>query len=468
MIQTGKAFIHDQFMLQNDTAAKLYHDYAKELPIIDYHCHVSPIEIAENRQYRNISEIWLHGDHYKWRAMRACGVDESFITGEASDKEKFLKWAETVPYTLGNPLYHWTHLELKRYFDIDELVNAESAEGIWEQTKEQLQSSTLSTRGIIKQSNVEIICTTDDPTDGLEAHQSIAQDRFETAVYPAFRPDKALMVGKSYFTDYISSLETTGGIKIDSLQKLLDVLEARAHFFHQQGCRLADHGIETIPFQQTNDRDGEAIFRKALAGEPISQKETEQYQTYVLLFLGKLYHSLGWTMQFHLGALRNTNSRMFKQLGADTGFDSIGDFSFAKSLTLFLNELDKTNELPQSILYTLNPNHNEVIASAIGSFQGDTPGKIQFGSGWWFNDTKQGMEKQLNDLANIGLLSQFVGMLTDSRSFLSYTRHEYFRRIMCNLIGSWVEAGEWPADEKWIGQLVQGICYRNAKRYFAF
>lgn len=276
------------------------------------------------------------------------------------------------------------------------------------------------------------------------------------------------MVGKSYFTDYISSLETTGGIKIDSLQKLLDVLEARAHFFHQQGCRLADHGIETIPFQQTNDRDGEAIFRKALAGEPISQKETEQYQTYVLLFLGKLYHSLGWTMQFHLGALRNTNSRMFKQLGADTGFDSIGDFSFAKSLTLFLNELDKTNELPQSILYTLNPNHNEVIASAIGSFQGDTPGKIQFGSGWWFNDTKQGMEKQLNDLANIGLLSQFVGMLTDSRSFLSYTRHEYFRRIMCNLIGSWVEAGEWPADEKWIGQLVQGICYRNAKRYFAF
>lgn len=468
MIQTGKTFIHDQFMLQNDTAAKLYHDYAKELPIIDYHCHVSPFEIAENRQYTNISEIWLHGDHYKWRAMRTCGVDEAFITGQASDKDKFIKWAETVPYTLGNPLYHWTHLELKRYFDIDELVNLDSAERIWEQTKDQLQSSTLSTRGIIKKSNVEVICTTDDPADGLEAHQSIAKDGFETAVYPAFRPDKALMIGTKDFKAYISRLETTSGKQIESLKELLDVLETRAHFFHQQGCRLADHGIETIPFQLASHNEIELIFTKALTGEAISEREAEQYQTYVLLFLGRLYHSLDWTMQLHLGALRNTNFRMFNQLGTDTGFDSISDFSFAKSLTMFLDELDKTEELPQSILYTLNPNHNEVIASAIGSFQSDKPGKIQFGSGWWYNDTKQGMEKQISDLANIGLLSQFVGMLTDSRSFLSYTRHEYFRRILCNLIGNWIEAGEWPTDEKWVGQLVQGISYQNAKKYFSF
>ncbi|MCZ1183347.1 glucuronate isomerase [Shouchella clausii] len=470
MISTGKAFIHENFMLQNKTAETLYHTYAKTLPIIDYHCHVPPQEIAENRQFNNISEIWLHGDHYKWRAMRAVGVEETFITGDGDDKEKFLKWAETVPYTMGNPLYHWTHLELKRYFGIDELLSSETAEAIWSATKEQLAAPERSVQGIIKESNVKVICTTDDPSDHLEAHQQIRKEgACQAAVYPAFRPDKALVASAPSFVPYLETLGAAAEVDISSLRSLLEALEKRATFFAEEGCVLSDHGLRTLPFVDTTEKEAEAAFQKALNQETLTPQEEEKYQTYVLLFLARLYNKLSWTMQFHLGALRNNNSRMVEQVGPDSGFDSMADDRFAESLNRFLNELERTNELPKTILYTLNPIYNEVIATTIGNFQGGgIPGKIQFGSGWWFNDTKDGMEKQMTDLANNGLLSLFVGMLTDSRSFLSYTRHEYFRRILCNRIGEWVERGEWPADEKWLGKVVEDISYYNAKRYFAF
>ncbi|WP_413376280.1 glucuronate isomerase [Alkalihalobacillus sp. 1P02AB] len=470
MITTNQSFIHDHFMLQSKAAEKLYHQFSKDLPIIDYHCHVSPFEIAENRRYENISELWLHGDHYKWRAMRTMGVDEAYITGDKSDKEKFLKWAEVVPYTIGNPLYHWTHLELKRYFNVDELLSPKTAERIWEQTNEILKSNTFSTQGIIKQSNVELICTTDDPIDTLEAHEAIQeQEVFATKVIPAFRPDKALFITSPTYLNYLEKLEHASEKPIQKLSDLLQVLEDRASYFHERGCRLSDHGIETLPYTPCTESEASTIFEKALNQETITVNEERQFQTFVLLFLGGIYHKLGWTLQFHLGALRNNNSRMFDKLGADTGYDSMGDFSMARDLNQFLNELDQKNQLPKTIIYTLNPIYNEVIATAIGNFQSSgTVGKIQFGSGWWFNDQKEGMEKQMRDLANIGLLSAFVGMLTDSRSFLSYTRHEYFRRILCNMIGKWVEDGEVPYDEEWLGQIVQNISYHNAKNYFQF
>ncbi|WP_054705905.1 glucuronate isomerase [Bacillus sp. JCM 19041] len=468
MISTGYTFISNQFMLHSKTAERLYHEFAKDMPIIDYHCHVSPQEIANNRSYENLTELWLHGDHYKWRAMRTMGVSEEYITGGKTDKEKFMKWAEVVPYTMGNPLYHWTHLELKRYFHIDDLLSPKTAEGIWEKTREQLKSKGLRTQGIISQSNVEVICTTDDPIDSLDAHATIANDdSFATNVYPAFRPDKSLFVRSPQYPSYIERLAEAAGTTINSCNDLVGALKNRAAYFHERGCRLSDHGLETLPFSSCTETEAEAIFAKARNGEDVTLGEERQFQTYVLLSLGRVYHSLGWTMQFHLGALRNNNSRMFDRLGLDTGFDSIGDFPVARDLNQFLNELDRNNELPKTILYTLNPIYNDVIASAIGNFQSsDAVGKIQFGSGWWYNDQKDGMEKQMKDLANIGLLSAFVGMLTDSRSFLSYTRHEYFRRILCNLIGSWVEAGELPPDEEWLGKLVQNICYHNAKQYF--
>ncbi|WP_059102568.1 glucuronate isomerase [Shouchella shacheensis] len=468
MNQLGKTFIHEDFLLHHEASRRLYHDYARDMPIIDYHCHVSPYEIANDRRYNNISEVWLHGDHYKWRAMRALGIDEAYITGEKSDQEKFIKWAAVVPYTIGNPLYDWTHLELKRYFDIDELLNEHTAEDIWHNVNERLQNSALSTRGIITQSNVEAICTTDDPVDSLSSHQALAKDStFQTAVYPAFRPDKALQPTSSDFGSYIQELALVSDQGIATYEQLLSALEKRATFFHETGCRLSDHGLETVPFQSCTKEGASVIFEKALKGEFVSPLEEEQYQTYTLHFLGEIYHQLDWTMQFHLGALRNNNRRMFDSVGSDTGFDSMGDLPIARSLNGFLNSLEQTNQLPKTIIYTVNPIYNEVIASAIGNFSSnEMPGKVQFGSGWWFNDQKDGMIKQMKDLANIGLLSVFVGMLTDSRSFMSYTRHEYFRRILCNLVGSWVEAGEAPADYEWLGKMVQNISYYNAERYF--
>ncbi|KMK74390.1 glucuronate isomerase [Alkalihalobacillus pseudalcaliphilus] len=470
MPKLGQSFIHEHFMLQSKTAEVLYHQYVKDLPIIDYHCHVSPYEIAENRSYSNIAEVWLHGDHYKWRALRAMGVSEEYITGSRSDKEKFLKWAEVVPHTMGNPLYHWTHLELKRYFGVDELLSPQTAEQIWVETEAKLATPSLRTQGIIAQSNVELICTTDDPSDRLEAHVAIEEDeQFLTKVLPTYRPDKAILLKSATYQDYLEKLGEVSGTSITSFKQLLAVLKDRALYFHEKGCRLSDHGIETIPFEHCSEKEAETIFQKALEKEDISFVEERQFQSYVLLYLGQIYHQLGWTMQLHLGALRNNNTRMFHILGPDTGYDSMGDFSMARDLNGFLNALDTSDQLPKTIIYTVNPIFNEVIASAIGNFQSEgVKGKVQFGSGWWFNDQKDGMEKQMKDLANIGLLSVFVGMLTDSRSFLSYTRHEYFRRILCNMIGKWVEDGEVPNDEKWLGQLVQNICYDNAKSYFGF
>ncbi|MCM2677176.1 glucuronate isomerase [Alkalicoccobacillus plakortidis] len=471
MITTGKAFIHDDFLLTNEPAKRLYHEYAKDQPILDYHCHVSPHEIAGDRRYNNIAEVWLHGDHYKWRGMRALGIDESYITGEKSDKDKFLKWASAVPHTIGNPLYHWTHLELKRYFGVDELLNEQSAERIWTQANERLQDADMSTRGIINQSNVNVICTTDDPIDSLESHKKLAAENgdFKTNVYPAFRPDKVLAVKTDTFIGYVEKLAAASDLDIRTYSDLLKALEKRADVFHEAGCRLSDHGIETIPFKEVTQAEAEAVFEKALNGSSITPEEELSYQAYTMQFLGRLYHKLDWTMQLHLGAARNNNTRMFNQLGADTGFDSMGDAPMAQSLNGFLNELERTDELPKSIIYTVNPIYNEVIASAIGNFQSSgARGKIQFGSGWWFNDQKDGMIKQLKDLSNIGLLSTFVGMLTDSRSFLSYTRHEYFRRVLCDLVGSWIAAGEAPDDYEWIGAMIENICYNNAERYFEF
>ncbi|TSB45415.1 glucuronate isomerase [Alkalicoccobacillus porphyridii] len=471
MLTTGKAFIHDDFLLTNAPAKRLYHEFAKDKPILDYHCHVSPHEIADDRRYNNISEVWLHGDHYKWRAMRALGIDEDYVTGNKSDKDKFLKWAEAVPHTMGNPLYHWTHLELKRYFGVDELLNQDSAERIWTEVNERLQDKEMSTRGIIEQSNVHVICTTDDPIDSLESHKKLAAEsgNFKTKVYPAFRPDKVLAITTEPFLSYIKKLSEASQVEITSYQQLLKALEERADFFHAAGCRLSDHGIDTVPYKQVTESEAANVFEKALNGSNITADEELSYQAYTMQFLGRLYHKHGWTMQLHLGAARNNNSRMFKQLGADTGFDSMGDAPIAESLNGFLNELEKTNELPKSIIYTVNPIYNEVIATAIGNFQSSgTKGKIQFGSGWWFNDQKDGMIKQLKDLSNIGLLSTFVGMLTDSRSFLSYTRHEYFRRVLCDLVGGWIEAGEAPEDYEWIGQMIENICYHNAEQYFEF
>ncbi|MFA9557834.1 glucuronate isomerase [Evansella sp. AB-rgal1] len=463
-----KSFIHDDFVLSNDAAKTLYHDYAKQMPIHDFHCHLSPKEIAENKSFANISEIWLHGDHYKWRAMRTLGVDENLITGTASDHEKFQQWAKTVPYTIGNPLYHWTHLELKRYFDVDELLNEDTSEDIWNHCNALLQKEDYTTQKIIAKSNVKYICTTDDPIDNLEYHKAIKENAaIETKVLPTFRPDKAVEIGRPEFASYVSQLGEAAGVEITNYANLLQAIEKRADFFHEVGCRVSDHGIQTLPFAECTQEEAAAIFERALNGQTVSPQEEEKYKTYTLVFLGKLYSSLGWVMQLHIGAIRNNNKRRFNELGPDTGFDSIHDFDLARSLNGFLNELDSTNELPKTIVYNLNPIHNHIIATAIGNFQASgARGKIQFGSGWWFLDQKEGMLAQMKDLASFGILSSFVGMLTDSRSFLSYTRHEYFRRILCDLIGSWVENGEAPRDYKLLGQIVQDICYNNPKNYF--
>jgi len=464
-------FLTEDFLLSNDFAKTLYHNYAKSLPIIDYHCHLSPQDIANDRQFDNLTKIWLDGDHYKWRAMRTLGIEEKYITGNASDEEKFKKWAFAVPYTLRNPLYHWTHLELRRYFGVNELLTPDSAQEIYTLGSAKLNDKSHHTRGLLTGMNVEVICTTDDPIDSLEHHQKIRRDNFSIKILPTFRPDKAYAIENSEtYTSYLKKLSQVSSIEITSFSKLISALENRINYFQANGCKLSDHGLEQVYYPEPGSSIHiEQLFTKISKNEKFDKEETQYFKYCVLIELGRLYHKNGWTQQFHLGALRNTNDRMLKTLGPDTGFDSIGDFSQSRNLSQFLNELDSTNQLTKTILYNLNPSDNEVMATMIGNYSdGSVKGKIQFGSSWWFLDQKDGMEKQINALSNMGLLSCFIGMLTDSRSFISYPRHEYFRRILCNLIGKDVQNGELPADEKWLGKIVTDICYRNAKSYFNF
>jgi glucuronate isomerase len=463
-----KPFMDDNFLLDNGTAQKLYHEYAKAMPIFDYHCHVSPKEIAENKRYTNITELWLSGDHYKWRALRINGIDEKYITGDASDKEKFLKWAETMPHCIGNPMYHWTHLELKRFFNIDKLLGPHTAEEIWHDCNVKLKTSPFTTRELINRSHVKALCTTDDPVDSLCYHKQIAEDNsFNVKVLPTFRPDKFINIEQATFLPWIKKLSETTKIAIKELPDFLNALKNRLNYFNSHGCRLSDHSLEPIVFEKSFGDEVNVIFKKALNHEPLTPIEINKFKTKLMLFLGENYSDLGWCMQLHLGATRNPNKKRHQQLGPDTGFDCIGNAPFSHALIAFLSALDYNQHLPKTILYTLNPIHEDLISSIVGSFQGDgIPGKIQFGSAWWFNDHKTGIIKQMTALGNMGLLSRFVGMLTDSRSFLSYTRHEYFRRILCNLIGTWVEKGEVPNDIPLLGEMVQNISYHNAIHYF--
>jgi glucuronate isomerase len=464
------SFLDDNFLLQTKTAQTLYHEHAKHMPIIDYHCHLNPEDIANNRKFNNLTQIWLEGDHYKWRAMRTNGIPEEFCTGAADDYAKFEKWAQTVPFTMRNPLYHWTHMELKRPFGIEKVLNPESARSIYDEATALLQTPEYSVRGILKKMNVVTICTTDDPIDSLEHHQKIAADDFGIKVLPTFRPDKAMAIEDAGYLTYLQKLEAASGLSISKYQDLLDALQQRHDFFHAQGGRLSDHGLETMYAEEYTEQEIAQIFEKALQKQALTQDEVLKFKSAMLVELALMDHAKGWTQQFHLGALRNNNTRMMRELGADTGFDSIGDFDVARPLSKFMDKLDNSNQLAKSILYNLNPSQNELYATMIGNFNdGSTPGKIQYGSAWWFLDQKQGMEAQMNALSNMGLLSRFVGMLTDSRSFLSYPRHEYFRRILCNMLGNDVENGELPASEiAWIGQMVENICYNNAKNYFNF
>jgi len=465
-----KSFMDENFLLSNNIAVQLYHDFAKKMPIIDYHCHLSPKEIYENKKFKNITEVWLYGDHYKWRAMRANGIKEEYITGNASDYEKFLSWAKTVPMTIGNPLYHWTHLELRRFFGIEELLNEKTAAYIWEKANNMLNEESFSARNLIQKSNVEVICTTDDPVDSLEYHQKLKEeDNFSVKVLPSFRPDKGLEINRDGFLSWIQQLGEVTGISITSYSSFLQALRSRVEFFHSVGCRLSDHALDTVVYEETTTKEVETIFAKVLNGSKVDDCEEHKFKTLTLIYLGEMYAQFGWAMQFHMNALRNNNTKMYKILGPDTGYDCMNDSRIAVALVQLLDSLEQKGALPKTILYSLNPNDNHVIASIIGSFQGDgIPGKIQFGTAWWFNDTRDGMVAQMKTLANVGLLSRFIGMLTDSRSFLSYTRHEYFRRIVCNLIGEWVENGEVPNDMELSSHIVQRICYYNAKEYFSF
>ncbi len=463
-----KAFLNEDFLLDTSTAVELYHNYAKEMPIFDYHCHLNPKEIAEDKRYRNITELWLGDDHYKWRAIRSNGIDERYITGAGDDKDKFFKWAETIPNCLGNPLFHWTHLELRRYFGITELLSPDTAESIWERCNEMLKRDEFTAKNLIKRSNVKVICTTDDPLDSLEYHKIIADDKtFDIKVLPAFRPDKGMNIDKEDFTLWIHKLSEITGVKITTFQDLKNALTLRLEYFHAAGCRISDHGLEPLLFHEGTEEQASTILQKALSGKTLTFEEMAVYKTQILIFLGREYSRLGWVMQLHIGTLRNTNTRMLQKLGPNTGYDSIGDWIFASALSAFLNALDMTDELPKTILYHVNPRENEVLGTIIGCFQnGNIPGKVQFGSAWWFNDQKDGIEKQLITLANQSLLGRFVGMLTDSRSFLSYIRHEYFRRILCNILGNWVDKGEAPNDMALLGKMVQDISYNNAANYF--
>jgi glucuronate isomerase len=465
-----KQFMDHDFVLDTPAAQRLYHNHAAKLPIIDYHCHLDPAMIANNHQFNNITQAWLAGDHYKWRAMRTHGVDEHFITGNASDWEKFEKWAETVPYTMRNPLYHWTHLELKTAFGIDKLLGPDTAREIYDQCNEKLQSPEFSTRGLMRHYNVEAVCTTDDPADSLEHHIALRNEGFEIKVLPTWRPDKAMAVDNpTAWRAYVERLGEVSGVSISSFLDLLEALGRRHDFFHNQGCRLSDHGTETFHATDFSDAEINAIFNKVHSGNTLTPPEIEKFRSAIMYHGALMDHAKGWVQQFHYGALRNNNSRMMHLLGPDSGFDSIADGSVAHSMSHFLNRLDQQNKLAKTIIYNLNPTDNHLIATMIGNFQqGPTPAKIQFGSGWWFLDQRHGMEAQLNTLSNLSLLSHFVGMLTDSRSFLSYPRHEYFRRILANLLGNDIEHGLLPhTQEPFIAQLLANISYHNAKAFFS-
>ncbi len=465
-----KDFMDKDFLLQTETAKELYHNHAAKMPIFDYHCHINPKQIADDVQFENMTQVWLYGDHYKWRGMRTNGVDERYCTGDASDWEKFEKWAETVPYTLRNPLFHWTHLELKKFFGIDKILNPSTAKEIWDECNAKLQTPGYSVRNIIRMANVHTICTTDDPIDPLEDHRRIKADGFEVAVLPAWRPDKAMAVENTEtYNQYLDKLAGAAQLEIHSFQNFMVALDNRHQFFHENGCRLSDHGLETFIAEDYNQNEIDDIFVKIRGGADLSNEEILKFKSCMLYEFGIMDHSRGWTQQFHVGALRNNSTRLFKKLGPDVGLDSIGDFEMAKPMSKLLDRLDMNDQLTKTILYNLNPRDNELIGTMIGNFQdGSVPGKMQFGSGWWFLDQKDGMEKQINALSNLGLLSRFVGMLTDSRSFLSYVRHEYFRRTLCNILGNDVENGEIPHDMGLLGKMVENICFNNAKEYFKF
>lgn len=463
-----KEFMDKEFLLLSETARRLYHDYAEYMPIIDYHCHINPREIAEDKSFDNITQLWLYGDHYKWRQMRSNGIDEKYITGDATDREKFQKWVETLQKAIGNPLYHWSHLELQRYFGYKGALNEHTAEEVWNITCEKLHRKDMSVRNIIKQSNVKVICSTDDPIDPLDWHKKIAEDKtFDVKVLPAFRPDKAMNIEKQDFSDYVRKLSEASNIAINSFVSLCEALARRMEYFNSMGCRASDHALDYVMYEPAAEEEIETIFLRRMSGSLPNEKEILQFKTAFMLYCGKKYNQMGWVMQLHYGAQRNNNTVMYDKLGPDTGYDSINTYSSSLQLSRFINKLNITDELPRTIIYSLNPNDNAAIGSIIGCFQDASfAGKLQHGSAWWFNDHKLGITKQLSSLANLGLLGNFIGMLTDSRSFLSYTRHEYFRRILCNMIGTWVEDGEYPNDLEHLGKMVQDISYNNALEYF--
>ena len=463
-------FMDGDFLLDTDSARHLFHDFAEDMPICDYHCHLSPKEIYENKQPENISRLWLSGDHYKWRAMRSAGAEEKYCTGDASDEEKFLKFGETLQYCIGNPLYHWAHIELQRYFGIDTPLNARTAKDIYDRANEAIKNGDFRPQSLIKRSNVKVVCTTDDPVDSLEYHKKLKQvSDFDCKVLPSFRPDKALNIQLDGFANYIKTLGEAAGVEINSYKDVIAVLLKRCDYFNEVGCKVSDQAFEYVPFTASSDDEIDAVFKKAMRGESISEMEGDGYRTAVLLALGAKYHELGWAMEIHIGAIRNNSTRMFKAIGADTGFDSVGDSEIAKKLSRFLDALDVKNELPKTILFNLNDKDNTVLATMLGNFQSsEAQSKIQFGPAWWFLDTMDGMTSQMKSLANLGVLGKFVGMETDSRSFTSYGRHEYFRRIMCRLIGRWVEDGWYADDDEVLEEIIKGISYNNAIKYFGF
>ena len=465
-----KKFMDADFLLTSDVAKKLYHEYAAVMPIIDYHCHINPQEIWEDRKFENITQVWLGGDHYKWRQMRSNGVDEKYITGDATDREKFQKWAETLERLIGNPLYHWSHLELKTYFGYEGYLNGETAEEVWNLCNEKLAQDDMTVRNIIKKSNVKLICTTDDPIDTLEFHKKIAEDQtFDVKVLPAWRPDKAMNLEKPEYLDYLAKLSAVSGVEVNSFATLMEALKVRLDYFEAAGCSVSDHALEYVMYAPASDEEIEAIFAKRLAGGTVTKEEELKFKTAYMLVLGKEYNKRDWVMQLHYGCKRDNNTFRYSQLGPDTGYDCINNYAPSAQMADFLNAFAITDELPKTILYSLNPNDNASIGTILGCFQNaKTIGRIQQGSAWWFNDHKTGMQEQMISLANLGTLSNFVGMLTDSRSFLSYTRHEYFRRIMCELIGGWVDNGEYPEDYKALERIVKDISYNNTNRYFKF
>ncbi len=465
----AKSFMDKDFLLETPTAQKLYHEFAEHQPIIDYHCHLPPEQIATNKQFRNITEIWLGGDHYKWRFMRSSGVTEDFMTGNQPDQEKFRKFCEVLPMGIGNPLYHWSHLELQRYFGTKTLVSGATADELWNLCNEKLAKPEMSARNLMVNSNVKAVCTTDDPIDDLANHKAIAADGFQVKVLPTFRPDKSFNIDRAGFQDYIPKLAAAAGIAINTFGDLTKALDKRLDHFAAHGCKLSDHAIDIAFFETATESELTAILAKAMANTPVTKLEADKFKTGVVLHLGREYAKRGWAMQLHIGAQRNNNTRMFNKMGPDTGWDSIADDLVSARIARLLDTLDGDDLLPKTILYCLNPIHNEVLATMLGNYQdGKMIGKMQFGSGWWFLDQKEGMIRQMTALALLGNLGAFVGMLTDSRSFLSYTRHDYFRRIMCNLIGGWVENGEYPQDWAQLQKIVEGICFKNAERYFGF